>query len=343
MPDVRTAPTCLVEYINYLDIMRFRALLTLIVTILLVSAYSSASASEVEPVEREHFVFHFDTPGYIDLADSVLNSTRERLVALLRDSIAYKPDIYLVNDPHRFSELVGGYFPDWGAAAAAPPRKLIAIKSPDHFNLHKSLSELLAHEYSHLALADRTGLFRPPRWFDEGLAMMISSEWSWSDNLAMNQASIFGQFPTLSEIDSVNVFNRGQAHVAYAESYLAVNYLFDAYGADAVNLFLDAIASGKTIDDALMVSTGSDFADFDREFRQTVLPRFNLVSLFMDTVVFWAGLAVIVIIGAILKFRKRRQYYKKWDEYEQLHSTDFDYGDPDRPEEIDDEDEAWRQ
>lgn len=322
--------------------MEFRILLAVVAAILALLQPLKAQGDATEAVERAHFVFHFESEGYLDLADSVLEDTRSRLITLLRDSLSYKPDVYLVNDPRRFSELVGGYFPDWGAAAAAPPRKLMAIKSPDHFNLHKSLAELLAHEYSHLALARRTGLFTAPRWFDEGLAMMISTEWSWSDNLAMNQASVFGQFPTLSEIDGVNVFNRGEAHVAYGLSYLAVDYFFDAYGIDAVNMFLDAVGSGKTIDEALMISTGSNYEDFDHEFRQTVLPRFNLVSLFMDTAFFWVGLAVIVIVGAVLKFRKRRQYNKKWEEYEQLHSTDFDYGDPDNPEEIDD-DEPWRQ
>ncbi len=322
--------------------MRFRLIIAIGVAALGLLQPLKARDEAVQAVEREHFVFHFETDGYLDLADSVLEDTRSRLIRLLHDSLSYKPDIYLVNNPQRFSELVGGYFPDWGAAAAAPPRKLIAIKSPDHFNLHKSLAELLSHEYSHLALARRTGLFTAPRWFDEGLAMMISTEWSWSDNLAMSQASVFSQFPTLSEIDGVNMFNRGEAHVAYALSYLAVDYFFDAYGIDAVNMFLDAVGSGKTIDEALMVPTGSNYEDFDREFRQTVLPRFNLVSLFMDTALFWVGLAVIVIIGAVLKFRKRRQYNKEWEEHEKLHSTDFDYGDPDHPEEIDD-DEPWRQ
>jgi hypothetical protein len=34
-------------------------------------------------------------------------------------------------------------------------------------------------------------------------------------------------------------------------------------------------------------------------------------------------------------------YYKKWEEDEKYQSTDFDYGDPDNPEQIDDEDEPW--
>jgi hypothetical protein len=265
------------------------------------------------------------------------------LIGLLRDSLSYRPSIYLVNELPRFQELVGGYFPEWGAAAAAPPRKLIAIKSPDHFNINRSLRELLAHEYAHLALGHRTGLYSPPRWFDEGLAMMVSAEWSWSDNLAMSKAAVFAQLIPLREIELVNRFSSGKAHVAYAESYLAVKYLFDDYGIDAVNIFLDHIAAGKSPDEALMASTGSDYQGFEDEFRALLMKRFNVVSLFMDTIFLWLGLAVIVVVGGILQFRRRRRYYKKWEDYEKLHSTDFDYGDPDHPERIDDEDEPWRQ
>ncbi|MCK4461083.1 MAG: LPXTG cell wall anchor domain-containing protein, partial [candidate division Zixibacteria bacterium] len=69
--------------------------------------------------------------------------------------------------------------------------------------------------------------------------------------------------------------------------------------------------------------------------------HFNIATLFMDTMFFWLGLAMIVIIAAFLRYRKRRKYYKQWEEEEKLHSTDFDYGDPDNPEQIDD-DEPWR-
>jgi hypothetical protein len=55
----------------------------------------------------------------------------------------------------------------------------------------------------------------------------------------------------------------------------------------------------------------------------------------------FVALAVVVVIGAFLRFRRRRQYYRRWEEEENLHSTDFDYGDPDNPEATDDE-EPWR-
>ncbi len=61
----------------------------------------------------------------------------------------------------------------------------------------------------------------------------------------------------------------------------------------------------------------------------------------MDTFLFWIGLALIVVVGTFLRYRKRRQLFKKWERDEKFQSTDFDYGDPDHPERTDD-DEPWR-
>jgi hypothetical protein len=303
---------------------------------------AEAQTNSPPPIERSHFVYYFDDPRYVDFADSVLNNARVQLSNLLGDTLNYKPSVYLISNLDRFRELIGGGFPDWGAAAAVPHKGRMVIKSPDHFNLNRPLAQLLIHEYAHLALDHRTGIMSAPRWFNEGLAMMVSAEWDWSKNLAMSKAAVFGQLIPLREIELVNRFSEGKANLAYAESQLAANYLFEGYSRDAVSIFLDAIAAGKSLDEALMASTGSNYADFEREFRLYLEERFNLTSLFVDTMWFWLALAVIVMVGAFFKFRKRRSYYKKWEEHERLHSTDFDYGDPDHPEQIDD-DEPWRQ
>ena len=295
----------------------------------------------IEPVQSEHFTFYFDHPHYVALADSTLLHVRTRLQKLLNNDLAFSAEIFLVGDETTFDSLIGGLFPDWGAAAANPVRQRIVIKSPDSFPLGRPLRELLSHEYSHLALAHRTGLHRAPRWFDEGLAMVVSMEWSWADNLIMNLAVVTGQFIALPEIDQVNRFTESRARLAYSESYLAVQYLFDTYGIEGVNIFLDEIARGASLDRSLMASTGSKYAEFESEFRLYLQGRFNLVGLLADTMYFWTGLSVIVVIGFLLWLRKRKQYHRKWEEEERLASTDFDYGDSDRPEEADD-DEPWR-
>ena len=294
-----------------------------------------------EPVTRGNFTLYFEHAQYLDPADTVLQATRTRLQKLLHSDLDFQADVFLVGSETAFDSLVGGQFPDWGAAAAIPVRHRIVIKSPDSFRLNRPLRELLSHEYGHLALAYRTGLHSAPRWFDEGLAMVVSMEWSWTDNLTLNLASVTGQFVPLQDIEQVNRFGESKAHLAYGESYMAVQYLFDTYKIQGVNVFLDQIARGASLDNALFAATGSNYADFDEEIRVYLRQRFNLAGLLVDTMYFWLILAVILIIGFIFKMRRRRQYYRKWEEEEKLASTDFDYGDPDRPEETDD-DEPWR-
>ncbi len=318
-----------------------RQIFTILILLLVTAGAVFSQSTDVEPIETEHFIYYFDNPSYVDGADSVLRIARRRLINLLQDSLVYKPNVHLVGDLGRFQNLVRGRIPDWGAAVAYPPRQRIAVKSPDEFNLGKSLDQLLTHELAHLALAQRTGFHQAPRWFDEGLAQRVSTEWSWMDNLAASKAAIFGQYIPLREIEKMNRFNSSKVQVAYAQSHIAVNYFYDFYGVEAVNKFLDAIAAGESYDKALVLSTGSDYDGFEREFQTHWSSRFNIVTLLADTMWLWLMLALVVVVGAFLKYRKRRQYYRKWEQEEKYQSTDFDYGDPDKPERTDD-DEPWR-
>ena len=65
------------------------------------------------------------------------------------------------------------------------------------------------------------------------------------------------------------------------------------------------------------------------------------MSLFGDLYFIWIIFAAIVVICFVLGYRRRRKYYRKWEEEEKYQSTDFDYGDPDNPEQADDEDKPW--
>ncbi len=303
-----------------------------------------AAEDNLQPTAQHRFAtIYLDNPTHLAQVDSSLTIARDKLARLLRDTLDYRPELYVVDDADRFAQLIGGKFPDWGAAAALPYKGRMVIKSPDRFVIQKSLPELIAHEYAHLALADRLGIREAPRWLDEGIAMYVAAEWGWSQNLAMSKAAVFRQFIPLSEIDRVNRFNSGKAEVAYSQSYLAVKYFVDQYGLEALTILLDGIASGQPLDSALMHSTGSTEEAFEKEFHEYLTQRYNLVSFLMDTFWLWIFLAIVVVVGGFLKYRRRRQYYKKWEEQERLESTDFQYG-KGRAEETDpdEDDEPWR-
>ncbi len=315
--------------------------LALLILLVVSVANSQPTRVDIKPVEKEHFIYYFDDLSLIETADSVLNKTRERLIELINDTLDYKPSIYLLDDESKFEIITRGRIPHWGAGAAFPSRKLIAIKSPTKYNINRSLEELLMHEYSHLALAARVGFNSVPRWFNEGLAMYVSMEWSWSDNLTLSRASVFGQILLLSEIEKLNRFSETKAHVAYSQSYMAVKYFFDEQGPEALNIFLDNIASGVKYSKALKTATGYDAIQFDNQVYVYLIQHYNVVSLFMDTIYLWIFLALVVVYGFVRNQSRKKEYYKKWEEEEKLHSTDFDYGDPDNPEQTDDE-EPWQ-
>ncbi len=304
--------------------------------VLLIAGHSFAD------VPAAGFSFHFDNPQYIPEAESTLVRAQRQLESLLQDSLNYAPAVYLVSNQERFDSLIGGRFPDWGAAAAIPERRMMIIKSPASFRVNRPLRELLPHELSHLALADRLGFVSPPRWFDEGLAMLVSFEWSYGNDLAMSTAAVFGRIIPLPEIELVNRFSESRAQIAYAQSYLAVQYLYTQYGKGAVNEFLDRLAARQPIDSASMAAFGSNYRDLDTEIRLYLGGRYNLITLLTDTMYFWLGLAILVIIAAFIRYRRRRQTYRRWERQERLESTDFDYGNSDEPEQADD-DEPWRQ
>ncbi|MCP4706829.1 MAG: hypothetical protein GY865_19700 [candidate division Zixibacteria bacterium] len=288
-----------------------------------------------------YYDYFASTKRFDDQIDLAIVQAREELILILKDSLHYQPQIYLEDNQTDFQNRIGSAVPDWGAAVALPYKQMIVIKSPANFRLGKSLHELTKHEYSHLALEDRLNHVNSPRWLNEGLAMYIAFEWGWTSNIALSNAVIFRTVVPLRTIEKMNRFPEGQARIAYAQSYMAVKYLLEQYGFDSFNILLDNIRDRRSIDEALMAATGSNYDGFEKEYITYLRNKFNLLTIFIDMSYLWLFLAVVVIVGFFLKFAKKKKKYKEWDEYDKYHSTDFDYGDPDNPEQVDDEDKPW--
>ncbi len=270
-------------------------------------------------------------------ADSVIKITSARLNRLIG---TFTPDslrIYIVNSEQRFDSLAGNTIPDWGAAVAIPVRHLIVIKSPLILTGDKSLGELVAHEFAHIALAQAVASRRVPRWIDEGLAMYTSAEWGWGDNLAIAWAVVIGGTVPLYQIERLNRFQGNKVRVAYSESFLAFKYFIDTYGVSGLDILLSSIRNGRSWDYSFIAATGADYASFEREFTTYLHGRYNLLTLIFDSSLLWILLALIVVVGFILTRVKRKKRMDQFDEYDKYHSTDFDYGEVEEP----DEDKPW--
>ena len=151
--------------------------------------------------------------------------------------------------------------------------------------------------------------------------MLVSTEWGWQNVLTVSMALLLGNYIPLKDIERVNRFDQSKAALAYSESYLAVQYLYEYYGREQVNIFLDSLAHNADLDQALEGSFGSDYDNLDHEFHIYLKSKFNLVAVLGDTMYFWLAMAFILILGAVLAMRRKKRYYRKWEEEEKYAGT----------------------
>ncbi|MBD3258124.1 hypothetical protein GF377_06800, partial [candidate division GN15 bacterium] len=76
----------------------------------------TVSAVGREPIRKGWFIFYLDDPSAHPRVEKSLFDARARLQNLLADSLEFGTSVYLVNSNIRFEELIGGQFPEWGAA-----------------------------------------------------------------------------------------------------------------------------------------------------------------------------------------------------------------------------------
>ena len=69
---------------------------------------ASFACLAIEPVDKEHFVFYFDNPSYIEQADSAMNQVRKQMIGLVQDSLDYKASVYLLENIDEFNKVIRG-------------------------------------------------------------------------------------------------------------------------------------------------------------------------------------------------------------------------------------------
>ena len=223
--------------------------------------------------------------------------------------------VFLSSSGEEFDALTDGAIPEWGAACAFPGRATVVLRYPIRGG--RRLEEIVTHEVTHVVLGGVLGTYRPPRWFDEGLAVWLSGEWKIRETVGMSWAVLTHNVIPLREIERVLSFPSSDARRAYAESFLAVEYLVQLGGADVLGEIVRRMASGATFDRALRVSTGYSHAQFEQAWGAYLGRRFGLFSLLWEWPNLWLlilGLAVVAYIA--MKLRTRR-ILKEWEEEEE--------------------------
>jgi hypothetical protein len=172
------------------------------------------------------------------------------------------------------------------------------------------LGRVTVHELVHIALERAYGLLRIPRWFHEGLAMTLSGELSFDEQLTLSRAIFTKKLMPLDSIERVNRFDAFGAALAYSESHLAVAYMIDKYGIDGIPELLNEVRAAGKFDTSLFTVFGFAPQEYDRMVHNYIIERYRFLFFFSDTYLFWMLGAFLVIAGFIavrIRIRKREK------------------------------------
>ena len=262
------------------------------------------------------FEVHSQNPKLKQEIEKILNSSYSKLSDFFEDSLTHPVDVFITQNDDEFDSLVGDNFPDWGIAAAVSSHNLIVLKSPSKYGYLKDIYKVTTHELAHIFLGNKVARKNIPRWLDEGFAMYMAEQWRWSLDLSIAKAVFTNSVLDLTEIDSVNAFKTSKAHLAYLESFLAVNYFIQCYGKDGFREFIQNLALGESIDSAFVNTIGLNHQGFSEEFAQHLKKRYNWISFFSESLFLWLLLAFLIVMFYFMKKLRTRKIMKKWEEEE---------------------------
>ena len=210
---------------------------------------------------------------------------------------------------------LGVRLPEWGGGGAIGSDTVII--PVDHAPLaDMDLRRVTVHELVHISLDRAYGRLRLPRWFHEGLAMTLSGELLFEEQLTLSRAIFTKRLMPLDSVERVNRFDAYGADLAYSESHLAVAYLIDKYGLDGIPELLEATRTTGRFDQALLQVFGFTPEEFDRLVMTYIANRYRFMFLVGDSYLFWLPAAALVVVAFVLVRIRNKKKRKRMEEEE---------------------------
>ncbi|NLE01320.1 MAG: hypothetical protein GX640_15750, partial [Fibrobacter sp.] len=131
----------------------------------------------------------FIIKGYIpaNLCVDSLNKQYRRIYTILNPTIPVDTaTVTVIFYKQSEGKVLGVRLPEWGGGGAIG-RDSIVIPIDRAGVIHGgNYQKILVHEITHIALSRVYGFVKVPRWFHEGLAMVLAGEISFEDQLELS-------------------------------------------------------------------------------------------------------------------------------------------------------------
>ncbi|WP_373047942.1 peptidase MA family metallohydrolase [Vulgatibacter sp.] len=227
-----------------------------------------------------------------------LDAERAELEALLGGLDAGPMEIRFAYGREEFAALQprGGRVPGWAAGVAWPGLGLVVIDAQAS-GRNGDVRAVLRHELAHVALG-RLVQGHMPRWFTEGFAQIYANEWTLSRSTTLARASAAGALLPVREIDEGWPGSPTDVDLAYAQSASLVAFLASSGDGAVLQRLVRHLGAGEPFADALIAAYGQPLILLELDWKRAMQSRYGWLPLFTDTNVWWAGAAVLLVLGA---------------------------------------------
>jgi MYXO-CTERM domain-containing protein len=181
---------------------------------------------------------------------------------------------------------------------------------------HDTLEDVLRHEVAHVLIARAAGGREVPRWFHEGLAVVVERPWDFEDRSRLAWELMAGPRLRLLEIDALFDGGATAQSRAYSLSAAFVRDLIREHGGTAPAAILRLVRDEVPFDRAVATVAGQPLGLVEDGFWE----RQRVWTVWMPMVTsgeaFWFGM---ILLAALAVWRRRRHgaaIRRKWEEDE---------------------------
>ena len=180
-----------------------------------------------------------------------------------------------------------------------------------------------AHELAHVAV-DHARQEQPvPRWFHEGMAVMMAQEWTAERSEQLARAAAAGTLSDFQDLWRTFPAHHQSASIAYDQSFHFVRWLQNEYGSDLFAKVMREIRQGASFKAALEEQTGARFADMEARWHESLSGSTTFWSILRDETLIFFGAGVLFIIAYLVARRRRRRQFQSMED-EDADEWDYD-------------------
>ncbi len=229
----------------------------------------------------------------------------ERLGLSLTKEVA----IYICGSEEDMAAVTGSRPPFWALAVARPADGVIAVnRRRVQGATRNDISIAIRHEMAHVIMGEiRKG---PPRWFEEGVAEVVSGRLVGRSSDELVMAAKWGRLIPLKKLEREWPSGPGEAGLAYAQAGSVVMRLVSLRGWKAVRTILGDMKEGRPFEEAFRDGAGVSRAEFEREWRMSLRKEdvvFKVLTLVLRPPYLYTAMAMLAVVAAGVYLVRRKK------------------------------------